>query len=130
MDFTVDTLADGRGSRTVNIVDDYTRECVAIEIDRFLPRLRVTQVLDPLHADRGSAASTLVYNRTGTMPDDKSTHEARARALRHLRQLIEALDRRVPHIERSGETTIARDAATLRAKALERIAQLEASKQS
>jgi hypothetical protein len=62
------------------------------------------------------------------MPDENPTHEPdRARALRHLRQLIEALDRRVPHIERSGEITIARDAATLRAKALERIAQLEAA---
>ena len=37
MDFMVDTLADGRGFRTLNIVDDYTRECVAIEVDRSLP---------------------------------------------------------------------------------------------
>jgi putative transposase len=37
MDFTVDTLADGRGFRTLNIVDDFTRECVAIEVDRSLP---------------------------------------------------------------------------------------------
>jgi hypothetical protein len=60
------------------------------------------------------------------MPDKKSARETdRARALRHLRELIAALDRRVPHIERSGEIAIARDAATLRAKALERIAQLE-----
>jgi hypothetical protein len=62
------------------------------------------------------------------MPDKKSARETdRARALRHLRELIAALDRRVPHIERSGEIAIARDAATLRAKALERIAQLEAA---
>jgi transposase InsO family protein len=26
MDFTVDTLADGRGFRTLNVVDDFTRE--------------------------------------------------------------------------------------------------------
>ena len=37
MDFTLDTLADGRAFRTLNIVDDYTRECVAIEVDRSLP---------------------------------------------------------------------------------------------
>jgi putative transposase len=37
MDFMVDTLADGRGFRTLNIVDDFTRECVAIEGDRSLP---------------------------------------------------------------------------------------------
>jgi hypothetical protein len=42
-----------------------------------------------------------------------------------LRELIEALDRRVPHIERTGEIQIARDAASLREKALKRIAALE-----
>ena len=35
-----------------------------------------------------------------------------------------ALDRRVPHIERTGEIQIARDAAELREKALKRIAEL------
>jgi putative transposase len=48
MDFMVDTLADGRGFRTLNIVDDYTRQCVAIEVDRSLPGLRVVRVLDRL----------------------------------------------------------------------------------
>ena len=42
-----------------------------------------------------------------------------------LRELIEALDRRVPHMERTGELQIARDAAVLRAQALKRIAALE-----
>jgi hypothetical protein len=51
----------------------------------------------------------------------------RTRALRHLRELIAALDRRVPHIERSGEIAIARDAAKLKKKALHRIARLEAA---
>lgn len=48
MDFMLDTLADGRGFRTLNIVDDFTRECVAIEVDRSLPGLRVVRVLDRL----------------------------------------------------------------------------------
>jgi hypothetical protein len=52
--------------------------------------------------------------------------EERTGAIRHLRELIAALDRRVPHMERVGETAIARDAATLRKKALARLAQLEA----
>jgi hypothetical protein len=43
----------------------------------------------------------------------------------HLRELIEALERRMPHIEREGETRIARDAAALKAAALERLAELE-----
>lgn len=49
----------------------------------------------------------------------------RTRQIRHLRELIAALDRRVPHIERTGEVRIARDAAALRDKALKRIAALE-----
>jgi len=49
----------------------------------------------------------------------------RTRKLRHLRELIAALDRRVPHVERVGEATIAKDAASLRKKALQRIAELE-----
>src|SRR4029453_15047679 len=53
MDFTADTLADGRHFRTLNIVDDFTRECVAIEVDRSLPGLRVTRVLDRLGATVG-----------------------------------------------------------------------------
>ena len=62
------------------------------------------------------------------MADKKNADAAdRTRVLRHLRELIAALDRRVPHIERIGEIGIARDAATLKKKALDRIAQLEAS---
>lgn len=48
MGCTVDTLTDGRGFRTLNIVDDFTREFVAIEVDRSLPGLRVVRVLDRL----------------------------------------------------------------------------------
>jgi hypothetical protein len=49
----------------------------------------------------------------------------RAQVLRHLRELVAALDRRVPHCERVGEVEIARDAAALRDTAMKRIAELE-----
>jgi len=62
MDFTVDTLADGRGFRTLNIVDDFTRECVAIEVDRSLPGLRVARVLDRLHTEIGLPQVIVVDN--------------------------------------------------------------------
>ena len=62
MDFTVDTLADGRGFRTLNIVDDFTRECVAIEVDRSLPGLRVARVLDRLHGAIGLPQCIVVDN--------------------------------------------------------------------
>ena len=48
MDFMSDSLATGRGFRTLNIVDDYTRECLAIEVDMSLPGERVARVLDRL----------------------------------------------------------------------------------
>jgi len=62
MDFTLDTLADGRAFRTLNIVDDYTRECVAIEVDRSRPGLRVTRVLERLRAAVGLPRSIVLDN--------------------------------------------------------------------
>ena len=37
MDFVGDSLADGRTFRTLNIVDDFTREAPAIVVDQSLP---------------------------------------------------------------------------------------------
>jgi hypothetical protein len=43
---------------------------------------------------------------------------------RELEELIAALDRRLPRVEQAGEAAIARDAAALRAKASNRLAEL------
>ena len=56
----------------------------------------------------------------------KSTDVDGTRVQRHLRELIAALDRRVPHVERLGEVEIARAATALRKKAVQRLAKLEA----
>lgn len=48
MDFVGDTLASGRTFRTLNIVDDGTRECLAIEVDIGLSGERVARVLDQI----------------------------------------------------------------------------------
>lgn len=45
--------------------------------------------------------------------------------VRELRELIAALDRRVPQVQRAGEITIASEAAALRALAVKRLAELE-----
>lgn len=45
--------------------------------------------------------------------------------VRELQELIAALDRRVPQVQRTGEASIARDAAALKARALKRIEELE-----
>ena len=42
-----------------------------------------------------------------------------------LQELIAALDRRVPRVEQAGETAIARDAAVLREKAVQRLRELD-----
>ena len=60
------------------------------------------------------------------MADKKTPPEGdRTRTLRHLRELIAALDRRVPQPDRVGERAIARDAAGLKKAAQDRISQLE-----
>jgi hypothetical protein len=48
-----------------------------------------------------------------------------AEVQRRLRELIAALDRRVPHLERVDEVEIARSAAALRKKAEQRLAEVE-----
>ena len=48
--------------------------------------------------------------------------------LSDLYRLIEALDRRVPRLERAGEAGIAHDAADLRERALRLIRQIEGAK--
>jgi hypothetical protein len=48
-----------------------------------------------------------------------------SRAIRELLELIAALDRRVPQVERAGEAAIAHDAAALKTRALKRIEELE-----
>lgn len=49
----------------------------------------------------------------------------RAQTIRELHELIAALDRRVPQVERVGEISIARAAAVLKSEALKRIDELE-----
>jgi hypothetical protein len=68
-----------------------------------------TTELGTLDADRGRIASESVSARD---------------LARELEELIAALDRRVPRVEQAGEAAIARDAAALRAKAVDRLATL------
>jgi hypothetical protein len=57
---------------------------------------------------------------------DTPSNDKTKQQIRHLRELIVALDKRQPRIERVGEIDIARDAAALKAKALQRLAELQA----
>lgn len=62
MDFMNDALYDGRRFRTLNVVDDFNREALAIEVDRSLPAERVTRVLDRIAQWRGYPESIRVDN--------------------------------------------------------------------
>lgn len=62
MDFMSDQLADGRKMRTFNVVDDFSRECLAIEVDTSLCGARVARVLDRLVAERGRPARIVLDN--------------------------------------------------------------------
>jgi putative transposase len=62
MDFMLDTLADGRTFRMLNVVDDFTRECVAIDVGRSIPGVRVVRVLERLRAVRGLPTVVVIDN--------------------------------------------------------------------
>jgi putative transposase len=62
MDFTRDSLANGRKFRTLNLMDGYTRESLWIEVDTSLPGLRVVQVLERVAQERGFPETIQVDN--------------------------------------------------------------------
>lgn len=57
IDFMSDTLVDGRRFRLFNVIDDFNRESLAIEIDTSLPSLRITRVLNRIIEQRGKPAN-------------------------------------------------------------------------
>src|SRR5260370_25117473 len=52
LDFLSDTLADGRRFRILAVVDDFTRGCLALVADTFLPGLRGVRVIDAVISGR------------------------------------------------------------------------------
>ena len=48
MDFMLDQLSDGRRFRILTLVDDFTRECLTLEVDTSIGGKRVSRVLDKL----------------------------------------------------------------------------------
>ena len=64
LDFVHDTLSSGRRIRALTIVDDYTHESFAIEVDTSLSGARVTRVLDMLGEIRGLPKTLVMDNGT------------------------------------------------------------------
>ncbi len=48
MDFMRDSLADGRAIKVLSVVDEYTRKCFRIEVDRSINGARVARVLNEI----------------------------------------------------------------------------------
>ena len=64
LDFQSDALADGRRFRIFAVVDDFTRECLALIADTSLPSLRVVRELDAIVDVRGRPAMIVSDNGT------------------------------------------------------------------
>lgn len=62
LDFVHDALSDGRGFRTLNMIDAFTRECLAMESDTSLSSERVVRVLEQQVARRGAPVRLRVDN--------------------------------------------------------------------
>ena len=64
IDFVHDRLASGRAIRVLTVVDTFTRECLALEVDSSLPSRRVTRALDSIIFERGRPESITLDNGT------------------------------------------------------------------
>jgi putative transposase len=64
LDFVADQLTNGRRFRILAVVDDFTRECLALVPDTSLPGQRVVRELDRLIATRARPAAIVSDNGT------------------------------------------------------------------
>jgi putative transposase len=62
MDFVSDSISSGKVIRMLTLVDDYTRECLSIEVDTSLGGLRVRRMLDRVAAERGLPEAIVLDN--------------------------------------------------------------------
>jgi putative transposase len=62
MDFMADGLSTGKAFRTLNIIDDYNREVLAIEVEYSFPAARVVRVLNQVVEERGYPRQIRVDN--------------------------------------------------------------------
>lgn len=62
VDFMSDVLMNNRKFRTLNIIDDYNREAIAIEVAHSMPALRVTNLLERITLEKGKPKCIRVDN--------------------------------------------------------------------
>jgi putative transposase len=85
MDFMADRLDDTRAFRLLNVLDDYNREGLGIEVDFSLPAERVTRTLDRIIEWRGPPLAIRVDNGPELISSTLlSWAETRGIAIRHI----------------------------------------------
>ena len=62
VDFMSDALMHGQRFRTFNVLDDFSREVLAVEVDTNLPAARIIRVLDRIAAWRGYPTKMRIDN--------------------------------------------------------------------
>jgi putative transposase len=62
LDFLEDALASGRKIRPLSVIDVFTREALALEVDTSLPGSRVVRVLDRLAGERERPGQLVLDN--------------------------------------------------------------------
>lgn len=62
MDFMHDQLADGRNIRVLNLIDDFNRQALGIEVDFSLPSERVIRTLKQIIGLRGKPLTITALN--------------------------------------------------------------------
>jgi putative transposase len=62
LDFLCDAVANGRVVRVLSVVDNFTRECLALETDTSFASQRVTRVLDDVIGQRGAPKALRLDN--------------------------------------------------------------------
>lgn len=81
MDFMHDQLSDGRSIRLFNVLDDFNREGLGIEVDQSLPAARVIRSLDNIIEWRGKPTSIRCDNGpeyiSGALLAWAATHDIR-----------------------------------------------------
>jgi len=69
-DFMSDSLKDGRSVRTFNVIDDFNRECLTIDVDFSLPTRRVIRSLERIIEWRGKPSALRCDNRPEYISQD------------------------------------------------------------
>src|SRR6478735_10106396 len=64
LDFVSDAFTDGRRFRVLTVVDDHTRECLALVVDTSLSGRRVVRELDAIITRRGRPLTVVSDNGT------------------------------------------------------------------